>query len=193
MFELRFFATHFLQAHRGVSLSAEDRDGREREFLAIVEELAGEPRVLCHRDYHSRNLMVHDGRSTSSTFRMRGWDPTPTTSCRCCAIPTWTCRRRGRRSSLSVSLACHEDAGATAGFRRRFDLMAVQRNLKALGTFGFQATTRGNPVYIQSIPRHAAATRPRTQPRYPRFGCHRGVSDGLVAGALTSARPKHHR
>ena len=38
-------------------------------------------------------------------------------------------------------------------FRRRFDLMALQRNLKALGTFGFQTTTRGNPVYIQYIPR----------------------------------------
>ena len=27
----------------------------------MVEELASEPRVLCHRDYHSRNLMVHGG------------------------------------------------------------------------------------------------------------------------------------
>ena len=26
----------------------------------IVRELAAEPRVLCHRDYHSRNLMLHD-------------------------------------------------------------------------------------------------------------------------------------
>ena len=31
--------------------------------------------------------------------------------------------------------------------------MALQRNLKALGTFGFQTTSRGNPVYIQYIPR----------------------------------------
>ena len=38
-------------------------------------------------------------------------------------------------------------------FRRRFDLMALQRNLKALGTFGFQTISRGNPVYIQYIPR----------------------------------------
>ena len=38
-------------------------------------------------------------------------------------------------------------------FRRRFDLMAVQRNLKALGTFGYQTVTRQNPVYIQYIPR----------------------------------------
>ena len=38
-------------------------------------------------------------------------------------------------------------------FRRRFDLMALQRNLKALGTFGYQTTARRNPVYIQYIPR----------------------------------------
>ena len=31
--------------------------------------------------------------------------------------------------------------------------MALQRNLKALGTFGYQTTTRRNPVYIQYIPR----------------------------------------
>ena len=31
--------------------------------------------------------------------------------------------------------------------------MALQRNLKALGTFGFQTMTRGNPVYIQYMPR----------------------------------------
>ena len=33
-----------------------------RSSAPIVEELAAEPRVLCHRDYHSRNLMLHDGR-----------------------------------------------------------------------------------------------------------------------------------
>jgi aminoglycoside/choline kinase family phosphotransferase len=40
-----------------------------------------------------------------------------------------------------------------AEFRRRFDLMALQRNLKALGTFGYQTSTRANPVYIQYMPR----------------------------------------
>jgi aminoglycoside/choline kinase family phosphotransferase len=50
--------------------------------------------------------------------------------------------------------------GNEAGvFRRRFDLMALQRNLKALGTFGFQAAARGNPVYIQYIPRTIAYVR----------------------------------
>ena len=43
------------------------------------------------------------------------------------------------------------DRSATSA--QRFDLMALQRNLKALGTFGYQTTARRNPVYIQYIPR----------------------------------------
>ena len=38
-------------------------------------------------------------------------------------------------------------------FRCKFDTMALQRNLKALGTFGYQTAARRNPVYIQYIPR----------------------------------------
>jgi aminoglycoside/choline kinase family phosphotransferase len=46
-----------------------------------------------------------------------------------------------------------DSAAEAREFRRRFDLMALQRNLKALGTFGFQTMSRGNTVYIQYIPR----------------------------------------
>ena len=52
--------------------------------------------------------------------------------------------------------------------------MALQRNLKALGTFGYQTTARRNPVYIQYIPRTLhyvrdnlgppAAVRPHARP-----------------------------
>ncbi|HEX7780282.1 MAG TPA: hypothetical protein VF424_13640, partial [Vicinamibacterales bacterium] len=55
-----------------------------------------------------------------------------------------------------------------ANFRRRFDLMALQRNLKALGTFGYQTTGRRNPVYIQYIPRTLKYAR-ETLHKYPRF------------------------
>jgi aminoglycoside/choline kinase family phosphotransferase len=47
--------------------------------------------------------------------------------------------------------------------------MAVQRNIKALGTFGFQTTSRGNPVYIQYIPRTLNYVRANLV-KYPRFG-----------------------
>jgi hypothetical protein len=53
-------------------------------------------------------------------------------------------------------------------FRRRFDLMALQRNLKALGTFGYQTMTRRNPVYIQYMPRTLRYVRDNLE-KYSRF------------------------
>ena len=56
-----------------------------------------------------------------------------------------------------------------ADFRRRFDLMALQRNLKALGTFGNQATSRGNTGFTQYMPRTLGYVRENLS-KYPRFG-----------------------
>ena len=59
--ELEFFVKHYLLAYKGARLSDAEREALRAEWAAIVDELAAEPRVLCHRDYHSRNLMLHDG------------------------------------------------------------------------------------------------------------------------------------
>src|SRR5262245_62093123 len=59
--ELQFFTKHFLEAYRGAVLTAMQHEALAAEYEAIVDELAAEPRVLCHRDYHSRNLMLHEG------------------------------------------------------------------------------------------------------------------------------------
>ena len=40
-----------------------------------------------------------------------------------------------------------------AGYRRRFDVMSVQRHLKALGTFGYQSAVAGNLRYNDDVPR----------------------------------------
>ena len=69
---------------------------------------------------------------------------------------------------IAYFLALKGQTGSADEFRQRFDLMALQRNLKALGTFGFQTTSRGNPVYIQHIPRTLAYVRDNLS-QYPRF------------------------
>ena len=59
--ELEFFVKYFILGYRGVALKDSERSALQEEWAAIVDELAAEPRVLCHRDYHSRNLMLSDG------------------------------------------------------------------------------------------------------------------------------------
>ena len=64
--------------------------------------------------------------------------------------------------------------------------MALQRNLKALGTFGYQTTTRGNPVYIQYIPRTLRYARTNLE-KYPRFARLRELLAGAHRGAALDA------
>jgi N-acetylmuramate 1-kinase len=157
--ELQFFTKHFLEGYRGAALTPASREALAAEYAAIVEELASEPRVLCHRDYHSRNLMLHEGRLYVIDFQdtRMGPDTYDLVSLLRDSYMDFTEQQvedliafflalRGTQAGGPSSIAARE-------FRRRFDLMALQRNLKALGTFGFQTISRGNPVYIQYIPR----------------------------------------
>jgi N-acetylmuramate 1-kinase len=177
--ELEFFVKHFVQGYRGIALPAATRDAFREEWTPIVEELSGEPRVLCHRDYHSRNLMPHQGELYIIDFQDARMGPdtydlvsllrdsyVDFTEEAVDELIAFFLALRGRRAGTG-------DGGTTrayeADFRRRFDLMSLQRNLKALGTFGYQTTTRQNPVYIQYMPRTLSHVR-RNLGRYPRFG-----------------------
>jgi hypothetical protein len=160
LWELEFFTKHYLEAYRGAAIRPADREALRQRWQLMAEELAAEPRVLCHRDYHSRNLMLHDGELYLIDFQDARLGP-----------DTYDLVSLLRDSYVDLPEATVEDLiayfialkrpqGDSAAhqaweedFQRRFDLMALQRNLKALGTFGYQTSTRRNPVYIQYIPR----------------------------------------
>jgi aminoglycoside/choline kinase family phosphotransferase len=164
MWELNFFVKHYLEAYRGASLSSSVRAALEEEWLQIADELAGEPRVLCHRDYHSRNLMVQSGRLYIIDFQDMRMGP-DTYDLASLLRDSYVDLSEDRVDELIRGFTTRDASGE---FRRRFDLMSVQRNLKALGTFGHQTTARNNPVYIQYIPRTLSYVRANLE-RYPRF------------------------
>lgn len=188
--ELQFFLKHFLEGYRGVSLSGPARAALGEEFSVLAEELADEPRVLCHRDYHSRNLMLHQGRLYIIDFQDARMGPdtydlvsllrdsyVDFTEAQVDELIALFVALRGKRTLSRGAAASGQAAGPadahtasplSEDFRRRFDLMSVQRNLKALGTFGFQTISRANTVYIQYMPRTLRYVRANLD-RYPRF------------------------
>jgi aminoglycoside/choline kinase family phosphotransferase len=173
--ELEFFVRHFVEAYRGAAVPAATRQALGEEWARITEELASEPRVLCHRDYHSRNLMLHHGRLYVIDFQDARLGPDTYDLVSLLRDSYVDLNDRDVDEFVAYFLALRArgadaDPGAAATeFRRRFDLMALQRNLKALGTFGYQTTTRANPVYIQYIPRTLRYARTALE-RYSRFG-----------------------
>src|SRR6476660_3711597 len=171
LWELEFFTKHFLAAYRGAVISPAAREALTGEWRALASELAAEPRVLCHRDYHSRNLMLHGGALHIIDFQdaRLGPDTYDLVSLLRDSYVDITDRELDDLIAYFLALKTRDGAAPDAEeFRRRFDLMALQRNLKALGTFGFQTMTRRNPVYIKYMPRtlHYART---NLDKYPRF------------------------
>lgn len=151
--ELHYFQKHFLEGLRGRDLSVEDRSTLSEGFHRLSEEIASWPRVLCHRDYHSRNLMRHEGRLYWIDFQDARLGP---------ATYDLASLLRDSYVDLEEDFVAEklEDfrqqaapGDARERFERRFELTCVQRNLKALGTFGFMATVRGNEVYLPYVPR----------------------------------------
>jgi aminoglycoside/choline kinase family phosphotransferase len=169
--ELDFFTKHFLEAYRGVLLADDQRAALREEFAVIVHELASEPKVLCHRDYHSRNLMLHESQLYIIDFQDARMGPDTYDLVSLLRDSYVDLPEQTVDELIAYFLALKGVTGPDPAFRSRFDVMALQRNLKALGTFGYQTTARRNPVYIQYIPRTLRYVRNNldTQPRFTRL------------------------
>jgi aminoglycoside/choline kinase family phosphotransferase len=169
MWEMDFFITHFIEGFRGVTIPPAARAALRQELTALTQELSDEPRVLCHRDYHSRNLMVvgeelfvidfQDARMGPDTYDL-------VSLLRDCYVDIQPELFAQLFSRFHAATGRNQDPGR---FAARFDAMGVQRHLKALGTFGYQAVARANPAYAQYVPRTLGYVR-ATFDRRPRFG-----------------------
>lgn len=164
--ELHYFEKHFVEGLRGADLSVEDRSVLAEGFHRLASEIASWPRVLTHRDFHSRNLMLHEGGQWWIDFQDARMGP---------ATYDLASLLRDAYVELPEELVaelCEEfrqralPGEARETFTRRFELMSVQRNLKALGTFGFMKTQRDLDVYLPYIP-HTARCARRNLLRYP--------------------------
>ncbi len=164
--ELGFFVEHFVCGYRGCRLSERDRGELAEACARLSREIASWPRALCHRDYHSRNLLLHGGRLHWIDFQDARMGPV-----------TYDLASLLRDAYVDLPEALVAELVEEArrrvvpdepapSFERRFELTGVQRNLKALGTFGYQASVRDNPVYVPYMARTLSHAR-RNLERHP--------------------------
>jgi aminoglycoside/choline kinase family phosphotransferase len=142
MWEFDHFLEYGIEARTGVSIKPGDRDTIRGTFLKISETLAMEPRVLTHRDYHSRNLMVHRNRIWLLDFQDALMGP--------CVYDLASLLRDSyavlpetmveelinyylEQQTFWIETGSKKQERAL--FRKLFDLMSIQRNLKAAGRF----------------------------------------------------------
>jgi N-acetylmuramate 1-kinase len=181
MEEMRFFLTHFVKGLCKIEPSATASATLEEFFLTICRTLAAQPRIFTHRDFHSRNLMLHKGRLVMIDFQDARMGPAQYDLASLLRDSYVTLPEELVEELLTAYMDEVGEAAeeSRARFRYIFDVMSLQRNIKALGTFGYQLSVRGNHRYSASIPRTAAYVS-RNIGLYPEFARLRSVVEELI-------------
>ena len=156
--ELDFFVRHFFKSLRDEELRHAEEAQLRAELNDLSAELAARPRVLCHRDFHSMNLMVdRQGRLRMIDYqdaRMgpASYDLVSLLLDRQTAPPSLAEVRERRLFFLEQRRQRGLEALDPDDFAREFRLMTVQRCLKAVGTFSYQTAVCGRgETYLHYI------------------------------------------
>lgn len=160
--EMALFHHWLLDKHLGVTLTDEDLRALEDVYDFLATSALDQPAVWVHRDFHSRNLMK-TGAHNPGILDFQDAVLGPVTYdlvslLKDCYID-WPREQvihwvKGYQQRSSASgLALPED---DREFLRWFDLMGVQRHLKAAGIFARLYHRDGKTGYLADIPRTLA-------------------------------------
>lgn len=183
LWEMDFFVTHFIKGLAGIEPSPAASEALAAFFMTICSRLAEEPRIFTHRDYHARNLILRNGSLVMIDFQDARMGPAQYDLASLLRDSYVTLPEDLVQELIARYLECvgEKAADSRERFHYIFDLMSLQRNIKALGTFGYQVHVKRAARYVSSIPRTGAYVE-RNIKRYPEFGRFRQVVEDLVTG-----------
>lgn len=187
--ELSLFYEWLCRSHLGLRFSDADNEGWQRCCDVLVSSALSQRRVFVHRDYHSRNLMVTEsGNPGILDFQDAVEGPLtydlvsllkdcyvkwPEEFIEDRALDFYERLPRQQRNELN-----------SREFMRAFDLMGVQRHLKAAGIFARLLHRDGKAGYLKDVPRTLSYI-VDIAPQYVELAFLAGLINDRVMPALT--------
>lgn len=157
--ELGLFRDWYLNRHLGIELNQQQHKQLENVFTALIENALAQPQVFVHRDYHSRNLMItaennpgiidyQDAVLGPITYDLVSLLRDCYISWPVEQVKAWALSYRDQAVAHALLPPTQDQQ-----FLHWFDLMGIQRHLKAIGIFARLNHRDGKPAYLGDIPR----------------------------------------
>lgn len=178
--EQHYFFENCLERFFKIGSAAADECRRDAALETIAAELAALPRVLVHRDFQSQNIMIKNGEACLIDFQglRPGLAQYDLASLIYDPYVALTEPERGELLDYYIAKSGGLGAGAPAGFRRVFDLCAMQRLMQALGAYGFLGLVKKRPHFLRHIPAALGSLR-EILARIPGLGALSGLLETL--------------
>lgn len=159
-YEMTFFIKHFLNDFLHLGVSEDSHSDLYQDLQKLCHNLDTCERVFCHRDYHVRNIMLKNGAIYWIDFqdaRMGPHSYDVVSLLRDSYVDiTWQTRKSLFNFYLSELNKKRTELNFTPisedNFYSEALLMGLQRNLKAIGSFGYLAVEKQKKDYLKYIP-----------------------------------------
>lgn len=155
MWEMNYAREHFLEKVGGVKLSDKDQKTLQAEFTDICETLDKQPKFVCHRDYHSRNLMLKLGRIYVIDFQDARLGPVQYDLVSLVHDSYVNLSSESIRAIIKDYTAKAAATGPRGAIRPDFDeifqVQTIQRCFKACGSFASFYNMRNDTRYLKYI------------------------------------------
>ncbi len=157
--EMGLFRHYLLQEHIGLDLTTKTQAMLDKVFGLLAKEALSQPKVFVHRDYHSRNLIINSAackRLGILDFQDAVIGPFTydlVSLLKDCYIK-WPRQKIQNWANAYFKKFADDYADIdSTRFMRWFELMGVQRHLKASGIFARLCHRDGKKNYLADIPR----------------------------------------
>lgn len=156
--ELTIFVDWLLEEHLDYALSNNEQQMITSTFSALTQNVITQPKVGMHRDYHSRNLLLNEQALAVIDFQDAVLGPITydaVSLLRDCYV-RWPDNIVNQLMKYHYQLAIeHQLMDSNVGFstyQQWFDLMGIQRHIKAAGIFARLYHRDGKRGYLADIP-----------------------------------------
>lgn len=178
MWEVEFTWEHFFIRYLQRNIQPEHKRIFQEQLGEICKILAEEPKVLTHRDFHSRNLMLKNDDLFLLDFQDARMGPRQYDLVSLLKDSYYQLEETQIRRLTDYYISKVNQGTETKTdfekFQTIFDLMAVQRNLKAIGSFSSFYNLKSNSQYLKFIGNTFENIR-RTLLKYPQYSDLREV------------------
>jgi aminoglycoside/choline kinase family phosphotransferase len=158
--------THQVETLYQKKLLPEDKKALHDFFEKQCQDLQKEPFILCHRDFHSRNIMVQNEECIVIDYQDARLGPASYDLCSLLK-DSYTLMPEEMLSSLLEKYQKHFCAQDFLSYQKSFCQMSLQRNYKAIGSFCFAYNTQKNPFFLKYIGSTFESMKITLQDQYP--------------------------
>lgn len=152
--ELHFFREQFLEGVLHWTFTPDELAAFTRDAKALAQSLASASHFFVHRDFHSRNVMVKEQDLAVIDFQDARLGP-PTydlvSLCFDSYIPLLPEERLKLVEEGLVALHRHVPSLSLDSLKLEWRPMLLQRQLKALGSFGYLTTKKNRGNYLRYV------------------------------------------